>query len=216
MHYSDFFSTVFEYYEPLSKIVGVVLAIIATVITALKKFFRSYSKAKDKNVIANIRYLEDFGKYLSDDDKLLISNKVANEILQNVLKSRIAITRDFISYLYVKLDDKTVFNDILKVQGGLKITNGKFFIESSKVFGFAFWFERFLAVICLLLFLLSIFASLLFNIKYENSSAYLIFLMLALGCEIVGLYCLSATPGERRVKEINSTLEKVNVKPEWL
>lgn len=216
MHYSDLFSTVFEYYEPLSKIVGVVLAIIATVITALKRFFRNYSKAKDKNVIANIRYLENFGKYLSDDDKLLISNKVANEVLQNVLKSRIAITRDFISHLYVKLDDKTVFNDILKVQGGLKITNGKFFIESSKVFGFTFWFERFLAVICLFLFLLSIFASLLFNIKYENSSAYLIFLMLALGCEIVGLYCLSATPGKRRVKEINSTLEKVNVKPEWL
>ncbi|MDF7630482.1 hypothetical protein PUG46_14520 [Erwiniaceae bacterium L1_55_4] len=216
MHVSEFFSFIVEHFEPVSKTGGIILAVCATAITALKRFYRNYSKVKDKNILANIRYLERYGRYLSDDDKSLISGRIANEVLQNVLKSKIAINRAFLSYIYGKLDDKSLFNDLLKVQGSLVIQNGNFSVVPARVFGFSFWFERLLALACAVLFVFFIYASMLVNLKYEHSSAFLIFLLLALACEMVTFYCLSATPGKNRIKKINAALSLVEVKPEWL
>lgn len=216
MHLSELFSFIVDHYEPVSKTGGIILAVCATAITALKRFFRNYSKVKDKNILVNIRYLERFDRYLSDDDKSLISSRIANEVLQNVLKSKIAINRGCLSYIYGKLDDKSIFNDLLKVQGSLVIENERFGVISAKVFSFSFWFERFLALMCAVLFVFFIYATMLVNLKYEHSPAFLFFLMLALACEMITFYCLSATPSKKRIKKMNSALNFIQVKPEWI
>lgn len=216
MHLSDFISVVFEHYEPIIKLCGVVLAVCATTVAALKRFYKNYSKVKDKSILANVRYLEKFGRYLSAEEKELVSSRVSNEILQNVLTSRIAINRKYLSYLYLKLDDKSFFTDVLKVQGALRVIDGNFFVEPGQVFSFSFWFERFLALICAVLFLFFTSVALLANIKYQQSFVFLVLLIMALACEMAGFYCLSATPGRSRLKKINSALSEVDVKPEWL